>query len=81
VLYDRCMMQALNPCPAAREEASAGPVRPLLADPVAAEARFHARQPIYRRLARLTVDTATLSTEETVAALLSGLIKTTGKRR
>jgi shikimate kinase len=61
-LYDRCMMQALNP------ETTA---RPNLVDPVAAEARFRVRQPIYRRLARYTIDTADLSTEETVAALLA----------
>jgi shikimate kinase len=59
VLFDRCMLQDQS--------------RPVLADPVAAEARFLARQPIYRRLARLTVDTSALTTDETVAALLSGL--------
>jgi shikimate kinase len=59
VLFDRCMLQ--------------DQARPVLADPSAAEARFLVRQPIYRRLARLTIDTSALSTEETVAALLSGL--------
>jgi shikimate kinase len=62
VLFDRCMLQDQS--------------RPVLADPAAAEARFLARQPIYRRLARLTVDTSSLSTDETVAALLSGLSQT-----
>jgi len=61
-LYDRCMMQAINPNSTAR---------PNLADPAAAQARFLARQPLYRRLARYTIDTAELSTEETVAALLA----------
>jgi shikimate kinase len=63
-LFDRCMMQALNP---------GITDRPVLADPAAAEARFLTRQPIYRRLAHLTLDTASLTPEETVAALLAGL--------
>lgn len=61
ILYDRCMLQALNP------DATA---RPNLADPATAEARFHKRQPIYRRLAHYTVDTASLDSEQTVAQLL-----------
>jgi len=63
-LFDRCMMQALNP---------SATDRPILADPAAAEARFLARHPIYRRLARLTLNTASLTPEETVAALLDRL--------
>jgi len=63
-LFDRCMMQALNP---------GTTDRPIMADPAAAEVRFLARQPIYRRLARLTLDTANLTPEETVAALLDRL--------
>jgi shikimate kinase len=63
-LFDRCMMQALNP---------GATDRPILADPAAAEARFLARHPIYRRLARLTLDTASLTPEETVTALLNRL--------
>ena len=63
-LFDRCMMQALNP---------GTTDRPILADPATAEARFHLRQPIYRRLARFTLDTALLSPEETVDALLDRL--------
>jgi shikimate kinase len=63
-LFDRCMMQALNP---------SATDRPILADPAAAEARFLARHPIYRRLARLTLDTASLTPEETVTALLNRL--------
>jgi shikimate kinase len=46
-LFDRCMLQSV--------------ARPVLSDPAAAEARFHSRQPHYRRLARLTVDTSALS--------------------
>jgi shikimate kinase len=60
-LFDRCMMQALNP---------GATDRPILADPADAEARFLARQPIYRRLARLTLDTASLTPEETVDTIL-----------
>ncbi len=59
VLFDRCMLQAI--------------ARPVLADPAAAEARFHQRQPHYRRLARLTVDTATLSPIETAELLVQTL--------
>jgi shikimate kinase len=90
-LFDRCMMQALNPSPASATSVATAfapnpaaansaaparpePLRPLLADPAAAEARFLVRQPIYRRLARLTLDTADLTPEETVAALLDRLI-------
>ena len=82
-LFDRCMMQALNPAPASAAPATAAPAsaapvppaqgRPILTDPAAAEARFLARQPIYRRLAHHTISTASLSTEETVTALLARL--------
>ena len=73
-LFDRCMMQALNPAASgiAPNEA-ASQLRPLLADSAAAEARFLLRQPIYRRLAQLTLDTAGLSPEQTVAVLLDRL--------
>jgi len=77
-LFDRCMMQALNPTasqPAAESTAVApDQIRPLLADPSVAEARFLARQPIYRRLAHITLDTADLNPEETVTLLLANLI-------
>jgi shikimate kinase len=63
-LFDRCMLQALNP---------GQPDRPVLADPAVAEARFLARQPIYRRLARLTISTDNLTADETVDALLDGI--------
>ena len=81
-LFDRCMMQALNPASASATTAPAsaqaeptrpGPLRPLLADPAAAEARFLVRQPIYLRLAHLPLDTASLTPDETVAALLARL--------
>jgi shikimate kinase len=68
-LFDRCMTQALNPGVAV----SPAQVRPNLADPAAAEARFAARQPSYRRLAHHTITTESLSTEETVTVLLARL--------
>jgi shikimate kinase len=76
-LYDRCMAQALS------STASATPAqaRPNLADPAAAEARFLARQPLYRRLAQHTIDTSSLNTEETVATLLATLRGTRPRRR
>lgn len=74
VLFDRCMLQALN-APAA--DSGSGPepaeTRPLLADPAAAEARFLVRRPVYRRLARMTVDTSAVNTEEIVANILQSL--------
>jgi shikimate kinase len=66
-LVDRCVTQALD------ADAAPAQLRPNLADPAAAEARFLARQPIYRRLAHHTISTASLSTEETVNALLASL--------
>ena len=71
-LYDRCMMQALNPGTPALPDPAAQ-TRPLLADPAAAEARFLARQPVYRRLARLTLSTVGLTPDETVSTLLASL--------
>jgi shikimate kinase len=71
-LFDRCMMQALNP---------GTPERPVLADPTTAEARFLLRQPIYRRLARLTIDTADKTPEQTISALLARLATPSAPRR
>jgi shikimate kinase len=68
-LFDRCMMQALNP----GTPVSPAQARPNLADPTAAQARFLAREPIYRRLAHYTIATSSLNTEETVTALLASL--------
>lgn len=76
-LFDRCMLQALNAPAAAPTDDSEPPqpsaLRPLLADPAAAETRFLARRPVYRRLARLIVDTSVLSTEETVQGILQAV--------
>jgi shikimate kinase len=58
-LFDRCVLQEI--------------ARPVLVDPVLAEARFRERQPLYRRLARHTVETANLTPEETAQELLSVL--------
>ena len=83
-LFDRCMMQALNPQSVPSDPTSTladnapsmrlGHARPIFADPTAAEARFHVRHPIYRRLAHHTVQTAELTTQQTVAAIVSQLI-------
>jgi shikimate kinase len=69
-LFDRCMLQALNALPTL---ATADPIRPLLSDPAAAESRFHTRHPIYRRLARVTLQTAELTPEQTVDTLFARL--------
>ena len=71
-LLDRCMLQALNP--GATE-------RPVLADPAIAEARFRTRHPIYCRLASHTIETAALTTEQTVTNLLTQLQLPTRRRR
>ena len=59
VLFDRCVLQAV--------------VRPNLTDPALAADRFHARRPLYRRLARVTVDTELLTAPQTVAWLTRAL--------
>lgn len=69
VLYNRCRGQSTQPVGVPPD-----PIRPLLAHPVAAEARFLVRQPIYRRLAHLTLETAHTDPEQAVAAILKGLI-------
>jgi shikimate kinase len=58
-LFDRCVLQGVS--------------RPVLTDPVAAEARFLQRRPLYRRLARHTVDTSSANAESTVGAVLAAL--------
>jgi shikimate kinase len=63
-LFDRCMLQDLG------DPASA---RPVLADPAAAQLRFQKRHPLYHRLANLTIDTANLTADQTIEALLLGL--------
>jgi shikimate kinase len=58
-LFDRCMLQDI--------------ARPVLQDPTAAEQRFARRHPLYTRLAQLTLDTSSLTPEETVDAILAAL--------
>ena len=60
-LFDRCMLQSF---------ASPDHIRPVLASPAEAEARFHQRQPAYIRLARFTVSTADLTPSETAQIIL-----------
>ena len=68
-LFDRCMLQSF---------ASPEHSRPLLLSPADAENRFHARIPLYRRLARITLPTASLTTGQAAEALL-GLLVNFGK--
>jgi shikimate kinase len=65
-LFDRCMLQDI--------------ARPVLEDPVAAQIRFTRRHPLYSRLARLTIDTAAQTPEDTVDALLRALNQTPHSR-
>jgi shikimate kinase len=58
-LFDRCMLQDI--------------ARPILEDPAAAQLRFDRRHPLYIRLSRLTIDTAALTPDQTVEAILAGL--------
>jgi shikimate kinase len=58
-LFDRCILQDI--------------ARPVLADPAAAQLRFQKRHPLYRRLANLTIDTADLTADQTIDALLLAL--------
>ena len=63
-LFDRCVLQDLG---------SAQEARPVLSDPVAAEARFNHRHPLYRRLAAITIPTAEQTPSESVDALILAL--------
>jgi shikimate kinase len=56
-LFDRCMLQDI--------------ARPVLEDPAAAQLRFAHRHPLYLRLAGLTIDTANLTPDQTVDAILT----------
>ena len=66
VLFDRCMLQSF---------ASPEHVRPILASPADAEARFHTRHPLYRRLARLTLPSAELTPDQASATLCDLIAK------
>jgi shikimate kinase len=63
-LFDRCMLQSF---------ASPDHIRPVLASPAEAAARFQARQPLYKRLARLALSTETLSPKETAESIVQSL--------
>jgi shikimate kinase len=65
-LFDRCMLQSF-----AAPELS----RPVLTSPAEATARFATRQPLYRRLARLTLSTADLSVQDSAKAIMEMLPK------
>jgi shikimate kinase len=60
-LLARCRLEAADPAAVAR---------PVLADPAAAQARFHLRRPFYERIASHTLDTSTLAPGQAAAALL-----------
>ncbi len=64
ILFDRCMLQSF---------ASPEHIRPVLGSPAEAEQRFRAREPLYRRLAALTLETSTLSPAQ-VASTLTDLL-------
>lgn len=66
-LFDRCVLQEID--------------RPVLADPVLARVRFATRQPLYRRLASLTLQTETLTPDESVTSILLSLEKIATKPR
>ena len=71
VLFDRCMFQQHNQDN--KTSMLPNPVRPVLADPAQAEARYHQRKPFYRRLAKTTIDTTTHETADTIHAILQDL--------
>ena len=68
VLLDRCLQQAADPTATAR---------PNLADPTAAERRFHLRRTHYERIAAHTVDTSALTLNQTADAILQLLLTQT----
>ncbi len=65
-LFDRCMLQSF---------ASPDHIRPVLASPIEAQARFQTRQPLYKRLARLTVPSGTLTPAEAAESIVHSLTK------
>ena len=66
-LFDRCMLQSF---------ASPEHIRPVLASPEEAQARFARRQPLFRRLARVTIPTADLTATDAAQAILDELVPT-----
>jgi shikimate kinase len=68
VLLDRCLQQSADPSSTAR---------PNLADTTAAERRFHLRRTHYERISAHTVDTSTLTLDQTADAILQLLLAET----
>jgi shikimate kinase len=66
-LFDRCVLQEIS--------------RPVLADPAAAQVRFLERHPLYRRLARHTIDTSNIEAMETVEAIFLALTTPASRSR
>lgn len=62
VLFDRCMLQNVD--------------RPVFADPVTAQTRFIQRQPLYRRLARHTIDTTDRTPESVTESIFAAIART-----
>jgi shikimate kinase len=54
-------------------------IRPNFADHTAAEARFAVRQPLYQRLAHVSIETGGLSPEDSVAAVLAAVAANTSR--
>jgi shikimate kinase len=71
-LFDRCMLQSF---------ASPEHIRPVLASPAEAQARFVRRQPHFRRLARHILATGDLTPAETNDAILQILTAAGNYRR
>jgi shikimate kinase len=71
-LFERCMAQESTGAEVSKPSL---PVlgRPLLAERAAAEARFLARQPLYRRLAHHSINSGPLTTDQTLEAVLKCL--------
>ncbi len=60
-LFDRCVLQSID--------------RPVLGDPGQARLRFGTRHPLYRRLAKVSLNTERLTPADTVISLLHSLEK------
>jgi shikimate kinase len=71
-LFDRCMLQSFE---------SPNHIRPVLASPEEARARFVRRQPLFRRLARHVLSTVDISPAESSAAILQLLSTKVDSRR
>ncbi len=63
-LFDRCMLQSFT---------TPDHIRPVLAKPIEAEARFATRLPLYRRLARITVPTGELTPAGAAESIITHL--------